>query len=454
MRLLYVVALCTVMLSAVSCSQPSTGDGTPSAFEGTGETQTEAVFQDRVEAYTALVESYIEDADFRTADSDRVKFLSDRLRGHYDVIGRTDGGDREYYVAVRRSDAPVYDDFDSIHVGYLDDQLFVGYYDKNSDPVVLYDLSGYTQLDMPFGYENLDSFCFGISGKADTAERRSFLYAFDQRGRELLDFIKSKPGLTLYSEGRPYVQFYYQDEDTVKFSSEPYACYIEITGGEQETISRQLLNSEVEVGVGSLQEALDYLRKKGNICSTGASLLVDGLRYQSFGAHDLPGYLLVTTEEQSDFLSLEYNEEIYRFLLEKVRTVTGRDYGNFDSDWFKKPLKSAAIVFPEYKEVNGKSDMELRTQTVEDRDRLNALSELMARAVNSGENYGFSACPFNASIDFIREDGEELRVFIATDSCDSMTYEGRIEFEYGSQEDLAVIFDEAMALRLPGDGVQ
>ena len=61
---------------------------------------------------------------------------------------------------------------------------------------------------------------------------------------------------------------------------------------------------------------------------------------------------------------------------------------------------------------------------------------------------GFSACPYVAPVDFVREDGETLRIFVATDSCDSMAYEGRISFEYGRQADLAAIFDEAMVKRL------
>ena len=37
---------------------------------------------------------------------------------------------------------------------------------------------------------------------------------------------------------------------------------------------------------------------------------------------------------------------------------------------------------------------------------------------------------------------------LATDSCDSMAYEGRIGFEYGDQAELAALFDEAMFYRL------
>ncbi len=37
-----------------------------------------------------------------------------------------------------------------------------------------------------------------------------------------------------------------------------------------------------------------------------------------------------------------------------------------------------------------------------------------------------------------------MQMFVAADSCDSITYEGRIGFMYGGQEKLAEIFDEAM----------
>ena len=56
-----------------------------------------------------------------------------------------------------------------------------------------------------------------------------------------------------------------------------------------------------------------------------------------------------------------------------------------------------------------------------------------------------SGCPYTGILDLTREDGEVLQMFVAADSCDSITYEGRIGFEYGKQVELAEIFDEAMS---------
>lgn len=451
--------LAAVMLSTVSCAKApisidsESASSSPAAVPdmplGTEPVQTVSP----LEEYLSVVESYIDDVIFQTADEEDVRQLSDKLQGHYEITGRTDGGGLEYYVAVRREDAPVYDDYDSLNVGELDAQLYVGYYDQNSDPVVLYELGGYSLLDMPFGYDTgLDSFCFGKYDDDALTENPSFLYAFSQSGRDMLDFMKSRPELSFYQEGQSYVQFYYQDESTIKFYSEPYTCSIALTGAEQEELRQKLETSKTEEGIGSFQEAMTFMRKRGGIkdgiYSTGSSLLLDGHRYKSFGNSEFPGYLMVLDEETGDLLSLEYNEDICRFIREKVKAAVGLDYGYVDSGWFKTPLKSASIAFPEYMGISGAEEAQLRTQTIEDRTKLDALEKLMDQALNNGEVYGFSACPYVAPVDFVREDGETLRIFVATDSCDSMAYEGRISFEYGRQADLAAIFDEAMVKRL------
>ena len=104
---------------------------------------------DPLAGYMNLVEGYLDKTVFRAADKADVSALSDRLQGHYQVAGRTDGGNLKYFLAVRRSDAPVYADYETLNVGYLDDQLYIGYYNKYADPVVLYELDGYTLIDMP-----------------------------------------------------------------------------------------------------------------------------------------------------------------------------------------------------------------------------------------------------------------------------------------------------------------
>ena len=252
-------ALAAVMLSTVSCSKAplsidsesvsSSPAAVPDIPLGTEPVQTVSPLDE----YLSLVESYIDNVIFRTADEGDLKHLSDRLQGHYEITGRTDGGGLEYYVAVRRENAPVYDDYSSLNVGELDAQLYVGYYDRNSDPVVLYELEGYSLLDMPLGYDTgLDSFCFGKFDADALTETPSFLYAFSQSGREMLDFMTRRPELSFYQEGQSYVQFYYQDESTIKFYSEPYTCSIALTGAEQEELRQKLETSKSEEGIGSL----------------------------------------------------------------------------------------------------------------------------------------------------------------------------------------------------------
>lgn len=424
---------------------PDVTQSTKNSHGNSDETQTPAAFPDN---YYALVESYIGNADFGLIEEARLKPLSDLFKGHYEIMGRTAGDGLEYYLAVRRKDAPVYDDVSSLNVGYLEEQFYIGYYDRESEPVVLYELDGYDLLDMPLGNDNLDCFCLGIYGASDNKEYPEFHYAFSKEGRAILDFMKGRPELSFYREGQPFVKFYYQNEDTIKFYSGPYPCYVALTEEEQEEIRGQIAASKPVEGIQTSQEAKEYLLKNGQICSTGASLSIDGRIYRSFGNHDFPGYMTVVSEDGYEFRSLIYNEDVYGFIMDKVKHAIGMDYGNFDSKWFQTSLKSATIAFPEYIGTgDGNSNFELRTQTIENRDKLDALSKLMDQAIRKGE-CGFSACPYVATIDFVREDGETLRIFGATDSCDSMSYEGRICFEYGSQAALAAIFDEAMKNRL------
>lgn len=466
MKKAFVTFLLPLILSATACANQNFKDSSPSLASAQTEAEnfqypkdsqntkyssgkpeesrSTAGFPDE---YYALIENCIGNAAFGPAEESRLNALSDLLKNHYDVTGRAAGDSLEYYLAVRRKDAPVYDDFSSLDIGYVNGQLYMGYYDRESNPTVLYELEGYELLDMPLGFDNLDSICLGIYGAPGTEEHPAFEYAFSQEGRLMLDFMKTRPELSFYSKGQPFVKFYYQNEETVKFYTEPYPCYIALTDEEQEKIRSQIAASKPVTDIKTEQEAREYMKKEGEIYSTGASLCIDGYSYSCFGNHKSSGYILVTSEDQYEFQYLMHDETVYRFIMDKVKCAIGMDYGNFEPQWFQIPLKSASITFPEYMDTEDDSPhFELRTQSIENPDKLEVLSTLMAQAIQGGE-CSFSKCPYTAFLDFVREDGETLRIFCAVDSCDSMAYEGRIGFNYGSQADLAAIFDEAMESR-------
>lgn len=461
MKRVYYAALLAAMLFASSCAKPPSAGNkpsvSPSATAKEDETkETEPLsLQDK---YIALVESYIDNAAFGPADASKTEALSSLLLGHYDITGRSDGG-QEYYVAVRREGAPVYDDFKDVSICNFTgpdtdgEELRVGYYNTEDEDVLLYRLGGYTLLDMPFGYDTLDSFCFGLSGAAGRTDNPSFQHAFNEGGRAALDFMNRKPGLSFYDETSPSIWFFYQDDDTVNFYSEPYPCQISLDAADAEKIRALISSSETEGKITTRQEALKHLRKKvPSLQPSGAYLILDDREYELLGNHDTPGYMMVTFKSDYEFISLDRNVEIYRFIMKKIKDAVGIDYGEFDPDWFKTPLKSATIKFPEYSIPFGDGDESftqgVRTQTIEEREKLDALSKMMDRAINDTDVYGFSKCPYVAPSDFLREDGKSLRIYTATDSCDSMAYEGRIGFEYGDQAELAALFDEAMAYRL------
>ena len=60
---------------------------------------------DPLAGYMNLVEGYLDKNCVPCGGQSRRSALSDRLQGHYQVAGRTDGGNLKYFLAVRRSDA-------------------------------------------------------------------------------------------------------------------------------------------------------------------------------------------------------------------------------------------------------------------------------------------------------------------------------------------------------------
>ena len=153
---------------------------------------------------------------------------------------------------------------------------------------------------------------------------------------------------------------------------------------------------------------------------------------------------MVTEEDSQADLRLEDNEEAWQYVTDRIHEVTGRDYGSFTDDWFAIPLTKASLRFPQRKErEDGSIQWETCVQTIEEPEKLATLSRLLEKAIRGPEV--MSGCPYTGILDLTREDGEVLQMFVAADSCDSITYEGRIGFEYGKQEELAEIFDEAMS---------
>ena len=69
--------------------------------------------------FASLVEQYMENVSFLSVEDGQAEELTKLLSGHYEVAGRKAEDGREYYMAVRRRDAPVYEDLDELSVGYV-----------------------------------------------------------------------------------------------------------------------------------------------------------------------------------------------------------------------------------------------------------------------------------------------------------------------------------------------
>lgn len=291
----------------------------------------------------------------------------------------------------------------------------------------------------------MDVLCFLDIEEKDPA----FLALFSEGGRKQLGFMKKHKGLSFHEEGKACMDFLYQDEDTVGFWSEPYPCCIgldEESAGQLRQLLRQEGSGRQEKVFGRYGDALDYVRTlDSSIRTTGAGFHLDGREYQLLGSRGQEGYLLSweETEEGRGEMELGNYPEAWKYVRGRILECVGRDYGDFTDTWFDVPLVRASLEFPRREESEeGKLRFEACVQEVEEPEKLKELSRIMGNAIRGPEV--ISGCPYQGILKLVREDGETLEMFVASDSCDSVAYEGRIGFEYGRQEELAAIFQEAM----------
>lgn len=421
-------------------------DGARFAFNNTDMVDAEKV--NACEEFARMAESYMEAPALESVTNEQVEELTELLTGHYEVAGRSDGAGREYYVALRRQDAPRYDDFHSLSAGYVGGPDYaaevcqIGYYDENINETVLYEIPEYSLkiFEDPETAEVLDMLCFV---PCDALDDRYFMDALDESGRMELDFVRKHPGVSFCDSDVPALTFLYQDEETVEFWSGLYECSIALDEKECREIRKLLEGGEEREKkvFGSEEEAFKWARgRDSSVRTTGASLGLGEDLYRFLGSRDCRGYVMTY---ESDKICLEYNEPAFSWVTDRIETVMGRNYGNFTDTWFDVPLTSASLKFPRHVSgADGACTLETGFQTVTEPEKLQTLAGLLGKAIRGHE--ALSGCPYTGVLNLVREDGETLQMFVAADSCDSVSYEGRIGFEYGKQEELAEIFDEAM----------
>ncbi len=410
-------------------------------------------YQDQAREYMDLVEDHL-GGRFSDMEYIELEELAALFQGHYDIIGRKDESGRAYMLALRREDAPVYEDMKHADIATVyeandSEYLQIGYYDKEDESRLLYKLSGYELREIPVSEEPLSVFCVSEAAKEDALWSAQDLMAFSDTGRKWLDFMNGHPGLALREGDESGIEFYYQDGDTISYWSEPYRCFLPVTDEEQTEFERLLTESDREKEALTYGEAREQMRKAG-LYSTGVYVYMPEHVYQLFGNHENPVFLELPKNEEYPSVSKQpvaiiQGGEAWEQIIGRLDRVMQADYGSFDGSWFERPLERAVLHFPEMIREDGTiQGIEKRVQTIEDPQKLEKLSKLLEGAIQCGEVFGFSACPYNGELILTREDGDVQRIYIATDSCDSMAWDGRISFEYGGQKELAEIFDEAM----------
>ena len=137
-----------------------------------------------------------------------------------------------------------------------------------------------------------------------------------------------------------------------------------------------------------------------------------------------------------DLVGLVEDKQAVELLRSAIAQSMGADPLEYVSGWMHSDanITSATLSFPDV--MTG----EVRTQTIVDEQSLKKLSGMVFEPQEVMR--GGSACPFGGRLT-LQTDAGELTLFVASDSCDVMSSQGVIYFDYqGSQEDLFALFPE------------
>lgn len=217
----------------------------------------------------------------------------------------------------------------------------------------------------------------------------------------------------------PYGVVYLMDDQTREATglAERLEFRFPLEGAEWEDLLERLHQAEVEQSddvVSRLDDGIVTAEATYSLCA-------DRLRVRSEDGR------------RGDILDAELAQAVREAFAQK----RGADPLDVSLAWLDgAALTRATLEFPALVEQGAEWTYEMRAQTIEDAE---ALAELQA-LLRGAEETAASGCPFGGTLTLVREDGETLVLYTASDSCAVLTADGGLYFEFGNQEDLLDIF--------------
>lgn len=373
---------------------------------------------------------------FRDMEESELSDLKEQLGSDFAVSGRTDGAGNAYAILRLKNGKPLsWQDYSrSGEPTYY----YISYETTYADGTRTHQIArivkegGAEREEAVRSVRNVEAIDFGVDvgyvllSHADERFKAAVLPA-----SRLLMVEAAARGLESIKPEGACVELLIYDKNIIENLgySAPVQFYLPLN-------AQQYERAEELIGAGFEPKDPKELKKKfRDLYETGVTLHIDGESYSLFSCD---AFSLGSAEGYYPTL---ISEPLSAWLRGVAKPYYGHDPASYRSDWFDAPLASATLTFHTREEVDGYMVKKPRTQTVTDPEKLEDLAELFEEA-----EYGSaSECGYGAELVITRKDGEKLTVYVAEDSCGTAMIEGRVWCKYGDQEDLAEIFDEAMA---------
>lgn len=388
------------------------------------------------------IESLLPGHEFRDMEAAELSALLDQLGGDFTGVGRTDGAGNSYALIRLANGQP----FSGADYGFAEgepDYRYICYEVSHADDtrtleiaVLKKDGNGLESEEALYSVRDVEVLDFGPDGRFCYV----MLKSADQKvtnavmpGSRKVMIEAASRGLESTKPEGAHLELKLYDtkiRDNCGFG-EPAHFYLSLT-------AEQYQKAEALVGAGfEAKEAKELKKLYPEMYETGVSLWLDGESYMQFSC----GAFTIGWEQ--GYYPTHVSNELSDWLREVAAPYLGHDPAGYEKSWFDQPLASATLTFHVSKGAEGYRNWTAQTQTITDEEALNQLAKLFKQAEFGSD----SACPFGAPLTITRKDGETLTIYVAEDSCGTAMINGSIWCDYGRQDRLAEIFDEAMAGR-------
>ena len=224
------------------------------------------------------------------------------------------------------------------------------------------------------------------------------------------------------------VELAMQDEDLIEKmgTAGRTTFYIALSDAQKAELEALLSKGMTEVSEEALKKQNPSYYETGVYYWRG-----DGTGYQLFNRGM---FAAVTTEDYYKPRPDCQNTALSDWLRALVKETAQFDPAEYDPSWFDEPLQRAVLSY----QVLENGYWTAKEQIVTDGAKLESLRSLLKNAqLNSS-----AACPMVVSLLLTRQDGAELSMMLAGDSCGAGLIQGNVYFDYGDQNRLKAIFDQ------------